>query len=62
MDTATMKYYYDHGLWTIDRLDKLLVAGKITQEQYILPRLAGKHVCKNFSDNNEDAVFSLWML
>lgn len=34
MDTATMKYYYDHGLWTIDRLDKLLVARKITQEQY----------------------------
>lgn len=28
MDTATMKYYYDHGLWTIDRLDKLLVAGE----------------------------------
>lgn len=34
MDTNTMRYYYKNGLWTIDRLDKLLAAGKITQEQY----------------------------
>lgn len=34
MDEATMKYYYQHGLWPIERLDKLLEAGRITQEQY----------------------------
>lgn len=34
MDVATMKYYYTTGLWTLDRLDKLLAAKKITQEQY----------------------------
>lgn len=34
MDAATMKYYYTTGLWTLDRLDKLLAAKKITQEQY----------------------------
>jgi len=34
MDTNTMRYYYVNGLWTRDRLDKLLAAGKITQGQY----------------------------
>lgn len=29
-----MRYYYTSGLWPIERLDKLLGAGKITQEQY----------------------------
>lgn len=34
MDTETMRYYYQNGFWPLDRLDKLLEAGKITQEQY----------------------------
>lgn len=34
MDTETMKYYYENGLWSLDRLDKLLNSGKITLEQY----------------------------
>jgi len=34
MDTEKMKYYYINGLWSINRLDALLSAGKITQEQY----------------------------
>lgn len=34
MDTDTMRYYYRNGLWTLDRLDKLLEAGRITREQY----------------------------
>lgn len=34
MDTETMRYYYVNGLWILDRLDKLLQAGKITQKQY----------------------------
>ena len=34
MDTETMRYYYQQGLWPISRLDKLLEAGKITQAQY----------------------------
>lgn len=34
MDTETMRYYYINGLWSIERLDKLLQAERITQEQY----------------------------
>ena len=34
MDTETMRYYYTSGLWPRSRLDKLLEAGRITQEQY----------------------------
>lgn len=34
MDTETMKYYYEKGLWPLARLDRLLAAGRITQEQY----------------------------
>ena len=34
MNTETMKYYYENGLWDISRLDKLLAAEKITKEQY----------------------------
>lgn len=34
MDTDTMRYYYANGLWNLDRLDKLLAAGRITQTQY----------------------------
>lgn len=34
MDTERMKYYYQTGLWSKERLDKLLAAGKITEEQY----------------------------
>lgn len=34
MTREKMKFYYDNGLWTIDRLDKLLAAGKITQEDH----------------------------
>ncbi len=34
MDTETMKYYFQNGLWNRARLDKLLSAGKITREQY----------------------------
>ena len=29
-----MKYYYKNGLWTKERLDRLLQSGKITQEDY----------------------------
>lgn len=34
MDTETMRYYYINGLWPLERLDKLLEAGRISQEQY----------------------------
>lgn len=34
MDTETMRYYYHTGLWTLEQLDNLLKAGKITKEQY----------------------------
>ena len=34
MDTETMRYYYTSGLWPLERLDKLLRAGRITQKQY----------------------------
>lgn len=34
MNTETMKYYYENGLWDISRLDKLLAAEKITKAQY----------------------------
>ena len=34
MDTNTMRYYYQNGLWDIERLNKLKEAGKITEEQY----------------------------
>ena len=34
MDIETMRYYYRRGLWPLERLDKLLAAGRITQEQY----------------------------
>ena len=34
MDINTMRYYYTSGLWPLERLDKLLQAGRITQEQY----------------------------
>ena len=34
MNTETMKYYYENGLWDIVRLDKLLAAEKITKAQY----------------------------
>ena len=29
-----MRYYYTSGLWPLERRDKLLQAGRITQEQY----------------------------
>ena len=34
MSKEKMKYYYDNGLWSIERVDKLLAAGRITQEDY----------------------------
>ena len=34
MDIETMKYYVSTGLWSADRLDKLLKKKRITQEQY----------------------------
>lgn len=34
MDETKMKYYYQRGLWSIEQLDNLLKAGKITAEQY----------------------------
>lgn len=34
MDMATMRYYVSTGLWSADRLDKLLKKKRITQEQY----------------------------
>lgn len=33
MDTKTMSYYYQNGLWTLEQLDNLLKVGKITKEQ-----------------------------
>lgn len=34
MDMETMKYYVSTGLWSADRLDKLLKKKRLTQEQY----------------------------
>ena len=34
MSKEKMKYYYDNGLWSIERVDKLLAAGRITKEDY----------------------------
>lgn len=34
MDIETMIYYYQNNLWSLERIDKLLSAGKITQEEY----------------------------
>ncbi len=34
MTTEKMKYYYQNGLWSRQRLEMLLNAGKITQEQF----------------------------
>lgn len=34
MDIGTMRYYYQTGLWPLERLDKLLQAGKLTEAQY----------------------------
>lgn len=29
-----VKFYYDHGLWTIDQLRKAIEKGWITEEEY----------------------------
>lgn len=29
-----VKYYYDHGLWTIEQVHKAVVKGWITAEEY----------------------------
>lgn len=34
MTVEKMRYYYQKGLWSLERVDKLLAAGKITQEEY----------------------------
>lgn len=34
MTVEKMKFYYDNGLWSLERVDKLLAADKITQEEY----------------------------
>lgn len=34
MDIETMKYYYQNNLWTLERVRKLLDAGKITRVEY----------------------------
>lgn len=34
MDVIKMKDYYIRGLWTIGRVEKLLKAGRISQQEY----------------------------
>ena len=29
-----VKYYYDHGLWNVDRVRQAVVKGWITEEEY----------------------------
>ncbi len=29
-----VKYYYDHGLWSVDRVRQAVVKGWITEEEY----------------------------